>query len=97
MAKTKKTALFILAVFSLILIFATGFTLKSVDHDCQESDCQICYAINNIENSIKGLMHFAVQVLIVSSVGFAIVLSLGNLKKFSFNKTLIDLQVKLSD
>ena len=96
-AKSKRLALFILAVTLLAMLSCAAFNVIELDHDCSGKDCSVCLCITICEIILRHSSYVSNVNLYVCSEIFACLILFACVSNFTLRVTLITLKVKLSD
>lgn len=96
-SKKRLLALFVALTMVCAMAFSVFFIAHNSGHKCSGGDCQICAQINSCIRSLNKITPKPESTAAVALVCFAIVLVFGEIIKLNNKKSLVDLNVKLSD
>lgn len=98
MTKFKRILSFILAIaFCFVFFCSVMFIATESNHSCSGEDCPICAQINLCKDLIRRLVYTFASVILALSMHFAIIKIISFYKYLVENKTLVSLNIKLSN
>ena len=96
-AKKRIIAFAVALAMAFAMAFSVFFIAHNSEHNCSGDDCQICAQINNCIRSLNNITPKPESMEALIPVAFALVLAIGAVVKLNNKKSLVDLNVKLSD
>ena len=96
-AKKRIIAFAVALAMAFAMAFSVFFIAHNSEHNCTGDDCQICAQINNCIRSLNNITPKPENAEAFISVAFALILVIGAVVKLNNKKSLVDLNVKLSD
>ncbi len=98
MTMFKRILSFVLAIaFCFVFFCSVLFIAEEANHICSGENCPVCAQINICKELIRKLAFSAVTVCFALSLRYFIVKTICNFKNCNQNKTLVSLNVKLSN
>ena len=96
-AKKRIAALILAFAMVFAMAFSVFFIAHNSEHSCTGEDCRICEQINLCINSLNNLVPKPEKAQIFCFAAFALVLAVGTIEKGFTKKSLVDLNIKLSN
>ena len=86
---------------ALAMVFAMAFSVFFIahngEHNCSGEDCRICAQINNCIRSLNNITPKPETAAVYIPAVFALVALIGAVVQFNNKKSLVDLNIKLSN
>ncbi|MDR1952438.1 MAG: hypothetical protein LBQ37_02850 [Elusimicrobiota bacterium] len=99
MKKIKFISEILVFAFVFYLTISALFIVIEADHDCHEHNCQVCFHIQHIANTMKRLfaLPFCPAILLFLSIAFSRVKHIGFIALFMEKITLVKLKTILNN
>ena len=96
-AKKRIAALILAFAMVFAMAFSVFFIAHNSEHNCSGEDCQICAQINLCINSLNNLVPKPEKAQACLAAVFMLVLVIGIAENSFIRKSLVDLNIKLSN